>query len=44
MNDEILSNLYIDLQAQPPGDYCPVCGGERYRPSLRCIRCEGGLV
>ena len=44
MNDEILSNLYIDLQAQPPGDYCPVCGGERYLPSLRCIRCEGGLV
>ena len=44
MNREIESNLYTDIQALPPGDCCPVCGGERYLPGLRCIRCEGGVV
>ena len=44
MDREMESNLYLDEQALPPADYCPVCGGERYRPSLRCIRCEGGVV
>lgn len=44
MNRNIESTLYIDVQALPPGDFCPVCGGERYLPGLRCIRCEGGAV
>lgn len=32
--------LYIDLQAQVPQCCCPECGGERYSPSLICLRCE----
>ena len=32
--------LYLDLQAIPPDAFCPVCGGEQYLPSLRCLRCE----
>ena len=40
MNLEIESNLYIDPQVQPPADFCPVCGGERYLPGLTCLRCE----
>ena len=24
--------------------FCPRCGGELYRPGLRCLRCEGGVV
>ncbi len=32
--------LYIDLQLQPPAALCPLCGGERYAPSLVCLRCE----
>lgn len=44
MNREIEPTLYVDEQAQEPGAFCPVCGGERYRPSLRCIRCEGSIV
>jgi hypothetical protein len=32
--------LFIDIQSLPPADYCPVCGGERYAPSLICLRCE----
>lgn len=44
MNREIESNLYVDLQALPAADFCPRCGGERYLPGLRCIRCEGGVV
>ena len=44
MTREIQSVLYVDEQDLPPGDHCPVCGGERYRPGLRCLRCEGGMV
>ena len=44
MNRDIESNLYIDLQTLPPRSFCPVCGGERYGPGLRCLRCEGGPV
>ena len=32
--------LYIDPQGKTPADQCPVCGGERYAPSLVCLRCE----
>ena len=32
--------LFIDIQSLPPADCCPVCGGERYAPSLICLRCE----
>ena len=38
------SMLYWDEQTAQPGEPCPVCGGERYLPGLRCIRCEGGVV
>ena len=44
MNREVESNLYPDPQTQPPGDFCPVCGGELYRPGLTCLRCGGGPV
>ena len=44
MNRDIESNLYIDLQAKPPADFCPLCGGERYWPGLHCTRCEGGVT
>ena len=44
MNREIESNLYTDPQAQPPADFCPVCGSERYWPGLHCIVCEGGVL
>ena len=44
MNRELESTLYIDPQAQPPANFCPVCGGELYLPGLHCIRCEGGIV
>lgn len=37
-------NLFIDPQALPPKAFCPFCGGERYAPSLRCLRCEGGWL
>ena len=33
--------LYIDRQQEAPGDFCRRCGGARYLPGLRCIRCEG---
>lgn len=36
----IEQTLFIDPQAQIPAAYCPVCGGERYAPSLVCSRCE----
>ena len=32
--------LYCDPQAEPPAGFCPVCGGELYRPCLLCLRCE----
>ena len=44
MKLEIESNLYTDPQAAVPADFCPVCGGERYLPGLRCARCEGGIL
>ena len=44
MKLEIESNLYTDPQAAVPADFCPVCGGERYWPGLRCARCGGGVL
>ena len=44
MNREIESNLYTDPQTAVPADFCPICGGERYLPGLRCARCEGGVL
>lgn len=32
--------LFLDVQQAAPGDFCPVCGGERYLPGLHCLRCE----
>lgn len=32
--------LYIDIQSQTPACFCQRCGGERYAPSLVCLRCE----
>ena len=40
MTNAIEGKLYIDPQDQKPAAFCPVCGGERYAPSLICIRCE----
>ena len=31
--------LYTDPQAIPPKEFCPLCGGALYAPSLTCIRC-----
>lgn len=36
----IEATLYSDPQDQPPADFCPTCGAERYAPSLICSRCE----
>ena len=36
--------LFIDPQTIPAAAFCPICGGERYAPSLICLRCEGGLL
>ena len=44
MNPYTQSTIYIDLQAQVPADFCPICGCERYLPGLHCVRCEGGMV
>ena len=38
--EPIESTLYIDPQDRKPACFCPRCGGERYRPSLICLRCE----
>lgn len=40
MTTGIQPTLYLDPQAQKPASFCPVCGGERYAPSERCLRCE----
>ena len=36
--------LFIDPQDVAPAAFCEFCGGERYAPSLRCLRCEGGWL
>ena len=40
MNHSIQPILYIDVRALPPAGNCPVCGGECYRPSMVCLRCQ----
>lgn len=40
MKDIVLPMLFLDTQDQKPACFCPRCGGERYTPSLICIRCE----
>ena len=40
MENIIESTLYIDLQAQKPVAFCPVCRGELYSPDGLCLRCE----
>ena len=42
MIDFMESVLYMDPQAEKHADFCPVCGGERYAPGRRCLRCERG--
>ena len=32
--------LFLDAQRAVPVCLCETCGGERYGPSLRCLRCE----
>ncbi len=39
MPREIEQILYIDPQTVPSKP-CPICGGETYPPSYRCIRCQ----
>ena len=39
MHKKIEGVLYIDPQQQIPADYCPICKGALYLPSLRCLRC-----
>ena len=40
MISSLESVLYVDLQAAVPACLCGRCGGERYAPSLVCLRCE----
>lgn len=40
VNLPIEPTLYIDIQGERPASFCPVCGGERYRPGEVCLRCE----
>ena len=40
MIDTLEFFLYRDPQQEPPGDFCPICGGERYLPGLHCARCQ----
>ena len=40
MTDLIESVLFVDPQAVPPVCRCRCCGGERYAPGRRCLRCE----
>lgn len=40
MHEILIHTLYIDPQDILPSAFCPHCGGERYAPSLVCLRCE----
>lgn len=40
MEARIEQVLYIDIQAAVPAGVCPCCGGEVYKESCSCVRCE----
>lgn len=40
MKITIESTVFVDTQAERAACFCVRCGGERYAPSLICIRCE----
>ena len=40
MNQGIEKTMYFDPQQEIPVCCCSRCGGARFAPSLRCIRCE----
>ena len=40
MNQGIEKTMYFDPQQEIPVCWCSRCGGARFAPSLRCIRCE----
>ena len=40
MTEGLEGMLYLDEQQAIPACYCSRCGGARYAPGLRCIRCE----
>ena len=40
MTEGIMGMLFLDEQQACPACYCSRCGGARFWPSLRCIRCE----
>ena len=40
MTEGLEGMLYLDEQQAIPVCYCSRCGGARYAPGLRCIRCE----
>ena len=40
MTEGIMGMLFLDEQQTAPACYCSRCGGAKFWPSLRCIRCE----
>ena len=40
MTEGIAQMLFLDEQQAIPACWCSRCGGAKYWPSLRCIRCE----
>ena len=40
MLDRMEPVLFVDVQAVAPACLCRRCGGERYAPGRRCLRCE----
>ena len=40
MTEGIAGMLFLDEQQTAPACYCSRCGGAKFWPSLRCIRCE----
>ncbi len=40
MTEMIEGVLYRDPQSVAPACCCRRCGGERYAPGRRCLRCE----
>ena len=40
MAEGIAPQLFVDPQQERPACYCRYCGGARFAPGFRCIRCE----